>query len=266
VKPNPPIDSIGFTLQNNGIQLYVNTHDPANSARYYRWEYTETWNFHAEYATQFITDGVKLNYRTPEHQIYSCFGNDTSSTVLLGSSAKLSNDVIYQQPLTQILSTSEKLETKYSILVKQYALTSNAYNFWQNLKKNSEQLGTIFAPLPSELPGNIHCVTTPSEPVIGYVSVTNVQQKRIFISNDQLPSSWRPEYPYECEIDTMLYCRGLACGQNDVALFLLPIGSTEFAIVPYTSKTGAALGYLAADAECADCTIRGTTKQPLFWK
>jgi hypothetical protein len=186
--------------------------------------------------------------------------------VLLGSTAKLVNDVVYQQPLTQITSTSEKIEAKYSILVKQYALTSDAYNFWQNVKTNSEQLGTLFGPLPSEIPGNIHCVTTPSEQVIGYVSVTNVQQKRIFISNDQLPSSWRPEYPYECEIDTMLYCRGPTCGQNDIALFLLPIGTTEFAIVPYTSKTGAALGYLAADAECADCTIRGTTKQPSFWQ
>ena len=264
VSTNPPIDSVGFTVQNNGVQLYVNTHNPANNTRYYRWEYAETWNFHAEYAAAYITNGTKLNYRTADQQIYSCFANNTSGVVLLGSSAKLSNDVIYQQPLTQITSTSEKIEAKYSILVKQYALTSDGYNFWQNLKKNAEQLGTIFAPLPSEVPGNVHCVTTPSEPVIGYVSVTNVQQKRIFISSDQLPSSWRPVYPYECEIDTMLYCRGPTCGQNDVALFLLPIGSTEFAIVPYTSK-GFTLGYLAADSECADCTIRGTNKAPSFW-
>jgi len=264
VTTNPAIDSVGFSLQGSGIQLYVNTHNPANNTRYYRWEYAETWNFHAKYQSPLITDGVKLNLRTPDQQIFSCFGNDTSGVVLLGSSAKLSNDVIYQQPLIQISSTSEKLETKYSILVKQYALTGDAYNFWQNLKKNSEQLGTLFGPLPSEIPGNIHCVTTPSEQVIGYVSVTNVQQKRIFISHSQLPQTWESMYPYQCEIDTMLIHRGLF--QNDVALFLIPLGSTEFAISPLSSQSGSLIGYLASDAECADCTIRGTNKQPSFWK
>jgi hypothetical protein len=264
VKLTPPIDSIGFIEQGNGIQLYVNTHDPNNNTRYYRWEYTETWNFHAKYNTPFITDGTKLNLRTPDQQIYTCFANNISSTIVLASSSRLVNDVIYQQPLIQISSTSEKLEAKYSILLKQYALTSEAYNFWQNLKKNSEQLGTIFAPLPSETPGNIHCVTTPSEPVIGYVSVTNVQQKRIFISYSQLPQTWNATYPYQCELDTLLIHRGIY--QNDVALFLLPLGSTEFAISPLSSPTGGLIGYLGTDSECADCTIRGTNKQPSFWK
>ena len=263
-KPNPPIDSVGFIVQDNGIQLHVNTHDSNNNTRYYRWEYKETWQFNAKYAAQFITDGTKLNYRLAPQQIYGCFGNNASSDILLGSTASLSKDIIYQQPVTQIASNSEKLERKYSILIKQYALTSNAYSFWQNLKKNSEQLGTIFAPLPSEAAGNIHYITTPSEPVIGYVSVTNIQQKRIFISNSQLPRTWVPDYPYQCELDSMFIHRH---GQNDVALFLIPIGSKEFAIATLADPgSGTFLGYLSANAECADCTIRGTTKQPDFWR
>src|ERR1700744_2861153 len=173
VKPTPPIDSIGFITQSNGIQLYINTHDDNNATRYYHWEYTETWNFHAKYQTSLITDGTKLVARLPAQQIYTCFANQVSSTILLGSSAKLAKDVIYQSPITQVASTSEKLETKYSILVKQYALTSEAYNFWQNLKKNTEDLGTIFSTQPSEISGNIHCITNPSEPVVGYIRVTN---------------------------------------------------------------------------------------------
>jgi hypothetical protein len=263
-KPTPPIDSVGFITQSNGIQLYVNTHDDNNAIRYYRWEYTETWNFHAKYETGLITDGSELKARTPEQQIYTCYGNQASSTILLGSSAKLAKDVIYQSPLTQVASTSEKLETRYSILVKQYALTSDAYNFWQNLKKNTEDLGTIFSSQPSEIPGNIHCITNPSEPVIGYISVTNVQQKRIFISNDQLPGNWTTAYPYQCELDSLLYCDGPSC-QNDVALFLLPLNTTEFA-VSSIEYHGSVIGYLSTDAQCADCTIRGTNVQPSFWK
>ncbi|HEY9000586.1 MAG TPA: DUF4249 domain-containing protein [Mucilaginibacter sp.] len=267
VKVTPPIDSVGYTIQSGGIQLYVNTHDPNNNTRYYRWDYQETWNFHAKYSSGLMSDGTKLVPRPVDKQIYTCWATDTSSTILLGSTKALVKDVVYQNPLTQITSTSEKLETKYSILIKQYALSSDAYKFWQSLKTNNEQLGTIFSVLPSELPGNIHCVTTPAEPVIGYISVGTVQQKRMFISEDQLPQNWYPVYPYECSLDSLLFCHGGTPCQNDVALFLIPLGSTEYAVFPITDKEDiSVLGYVAADAQCADCTIRGVNKPPPFWK
>jgi hypothetical protein len=273
VKNNPPIDSVGFVVQNNGVQLYVNTHDPNNNTKYYRWEYQETWQFHAEHGSDYITDGTAVVARSPDQLIFDCFGNDTSSSITLGSSAKLSRDVIYQSPITQVASTSEKLETKYSILVKQYALSADAYNFWVNLKKNTEQLGSIFDAQPSNINGNVHCVTDPAEPVIGYISVTNVQQKRVFILNAQLPRGWKPAYPYQCEVDTALFCRpvSIPC-QNDVALFMIPIGSFEIPLTPIweaTPKPGVPpklLGYLGTSRECTDCTIRGVVKQPIFWK
>jgi Domain of unknown function (DUF4249) len=265
-KDTPPIDSVGFIIQSDGIQLYANTHDPNNNTRYYRWDYVEIWQFHALYQSLFITDGQKIILRTPGQQIYSCFGNNNSSSITLGSSARLQQDVIYQNPITEVPSTSEKLELKYSILVKQYALTADAFNFWQNLKKNTEQLGSIFDPQPSNLNGNIHCITTPTEPVIGYISVTNIQQKRIFIDNSQLPLAWRPSYPYQCEIDTSFFSRP-PTGQNDVALFLIPIGSAQVPIAQlHPPNRPDVIGYLGASVDCVDCTIRGTTKQPIFWK
>ena len=49
-KFTPAIDSLGFTMKNDGLQIYVNTHDANNSTKYYRWDYEETWQFHAKYA------------------------------------------------------------------------------------------------------------------------------------------------------------------------------------------------------------------------
>ena len=264
VEVNPPIDSVGFKIQGSGIQLYVNTHDPNSNTRYYRWDYQETWQFHAKYGSSYITDGTKIVSRSAAQQIYGCFGNDTSSTIILGSSAKLSQDVIYQSPLTQIESTSEKLETKYSILVRQYALTSDSYSFWSNLKKNTEQLGSIFDAEPSTINGNIHCVNNPSEPVIGYISVTQIQQKRIFISNSQLPTSWFPVYPYTCDLDSNLLCRGPLC-ENQVAAFLIPNNSSQIPVEAIAPK-GFVLGYTGSAPFCVDCTLRGTKTQPAFWK
>jgi hypothetical protein len=261
----PPIDSVDFKVQSNGIRLYVNTHDPANNTRYYRWDYQETWQFHAKYGSEYVTNGKAIVARTASQDIFSCFGNDSSNTILVGSSAKLARDVISEMPVTQITSTSEKLETKYSILVKQYALTANAFNFWTNLKRNTEQLGSIFDAQPSSINGNIHCITNPAEPVIGYISVTNAQQKRIFITNAQLPATWAPTYPYSsCELDSDLFCHYIIC-QNDVALFLIPTGSPTIPTQAITVGP-TVIGYFGTARECTDCTIRGVVKQPAFWK
>src|SRR6185437_2911632 len=120
VSITPPIDSVGFKVQNNGMEIYANTHDPQNSTHYYRWDYAETWQFHALYASGYITDGAEIINRPANQQIYFCFAGDVSSTILLGSSAKLSQDVIYQSPIAFVPSTSAKVELRYSLLLRQY--------------------------------------------------------------------------------------------------------------------------------------------------
>ena len=68
----------------------------------------------------------------------------------------------------------------YSINVKQYALSHEAYLFFEKIKKNTEQLGSIFDPQPSELQGNIHCITNPAETVVGYVDISEEKVQRNF--------------------------------------------------------------------------------------
>src|SRR5690606_10646275 len=41
VKTTPPIDSVSWIRTPNGVQLYVNTHDPNNDTRYYAWQFME---------------------------------------------------------------------------------------------------------------------------------------------------------------------------------------------------------------------------------
>ena len=64
------------------------------------------------------------------------------------------------------------------------------------MKKNTEDIGSFFGPLPSELKGNIHCLTNPEEPVIGFVTSSAATQKRIFIDASQV-SNWL--HYYSCE-------------------------------------------------------------------
>ncbi len=253
VKITTPIDSVGYNLKDNGIQLYVNSHDDTNNSRYYLYNYAETWRFDSYYLSTWVSNGYDIVPRSAAQMIKECFAGVNSSTIVLTSTAALSNDVVYQSPITFIDGTSEKLSVKYSILVTQTALTKEAYTFWDNLKGNTEQLGSIFDAQPSQLTGNIHNVNDASEPVIGYISAGTTQTKRIFITKSQLPSSFKTEYPYVCTIDS-----------GDVAdtrFALVPLNSVYVPLAPYGNDT-----YYYTDKPCGDCTIRGTTKQPAFWK
>jgi hypothetical protein len=265
-KVTPPIDSIGYTIVNGQLQIYVNAHDPNNNTHYYRWDYTETWQYHALYASTFITTGTAIVSRLPAQQIYTCFSSDVSTSIYISSTAALSQDVIYQAPLAQIPSTSEKIETRYSILLRQYALTNDAYNFWLNLKKNTEDLGSIFDAQPSTSVSNIHNINNAAEIVVGYVSACKVQTKRIFISSNQLPLTWRPTYPYACTFDTSLF-KG-PFGVNQVAGTLIPLHAPEIPIagVLLPGNPGPIPdGYTGSDSPCVDCSIRGTKIIPSFW-
>jgi hypothetical protein len=251
VVSTPPIDSVGYFIKNSSVQLYVSTHDATNKARYYRWDYAETWQFHSEYSSLLRVDTTthQIVYRSPDRQITSCFANDVSPAVLLTSTANLGTDIIDRNLLTSIPLTSEKIETEYSILVKQYALTADAFRFYTILKKNTEELGGIFGALPSVQTGNIHCVSNPAIPVIGYITATNMESKRIFILNKDLPAT-PTIYPYDCEIDT-------AKSLNDLITppySYIPISTTPKGDLLYSSR------------QCVDCTLRGTTQIPPFWR
>ncbi len=147
---SPAIDTVSYSFQSNGIQMNLGTHDPQNSTHYYRWEYQETWVIHSTYYSFYKSNGDSvINRNFINDEVYQCWRSDTSSAIVLGSSAALSKDVISDLPFTFIPSTSEKLDggnsiilsqhapaaNAYSILVKQYALTSDAYAFWTNLKR-----------------------------------------------------------------------------------------------------------------------------------
>lgn len=275
VLDSPPIDTINYDIQSNGINLYSGTHDPSNKVKYFRFDYTETWIFHSKYLSQYKSNGdTVLGRDLKNDNIYQCWQNDTSSTIVLASSAKLAQDVLVNNPITSVSSTLEKLEVRYSIMVRQYALSADAYSFWSNLKKNTEQLGSIFDAQPSQLNGNIHCLTNPQEAVIGYLSAGSVSSKRIFIDNRILPA-WVPKTPYDMCIDTPLYYKysegiqKIIVNQIDLFINYNKPGPHFDVLIPINaiSVPGAPpIGYTAAEPSCVDCTLRGSNHQPAFWQ
>jgi hypothetical protein len=262
VKPTPPIDSITYKITNKGLQINSNTHDATNSTLYYRWAYDEAWKFHSEINSGLILKNGIITSRGANEMYYYCYTGDRSSNIILASSEKLQQDVIFQNPVILIPPNSEKLVIKYSIRLKQYALTKEAYEFWQNLRKNTEQLGSIFDAQPSQLIGNVHSITNPTEPVIGYVSVTNMQSKRIFVSNSILPDTWHVGIT-GCENNIYLFTNPNT-HQNEVQMYI-----ENGDLVPTASvldNQGVLIGYTASTVACTDCRVRGHLDAPDFWQ
>ncbi len=197
IKQAPKIDSINFQAdRGNGIMRFmVNTHDPNNNTWFYRWKTEETYEYtSAYYSGDSVAYGLKqVNPR--QVLLYRCWRTDKSSDIMIGTSAKLSQDRIMNQPLVVINNASNKLLIKYSLLVKQYALSQEAYEYWDMLARTTETTGGLFDPQPSVLTGNIRCTSDADELVFGYFSAGTEQQKRLTVTPYEL-NGWFPgTYP-----------------------------------------------------------------------
>ena len=206
VKITPEIDSVNWKETSDGVSLYVSTHDQLNQTKYYQWQFEETWKYHTKFQSYFKYIDPDLIYRKAEEMIYTCWRSDLSTNIVLASSVKLQSDVIFQFPIANISTTStDKLNIRYSVLVKQYALTKDWYEWKQKVKKNTEQLGSIFDAQPSETGGNIHCDSDPNERAIGFIGCTTQTEKRIFIDHSELNSQITYTGYENCASDTAFF-------------------------------------------------------------
>ena len=101
-KTSPPIDSVNWTIDPNTLTIFVNTHDPTANARYYRWEYQETWELFAHSESLLVYQNGAIVPRTTAEQIYHCWKSDTLTDILVGTTEKLEQDVVYEQPVKSI--------------------------------------------------------------------------------------------------------------------------------------------------------------------
>jgi hypothetical protein len=255
VKASPAIDSINWKWENNGVMVYANTHDASNNSRYYKWEFDETWEIQSTYFSFYKVVGDTIIERNLiNDDVSRCWKYDRSKSIILGSTAQLQSDVIFETPVNFIQKSTEKLGVRYSILLKQQVLTKQAYEFFQLMKKNTELQGSIFDPLPSELRGNIKCLTNPEEQVVGYVTASTQQEKRIFISSVQLPLS-------QFTVQGCYYF--LVSNKKDSLKKYIP------AFLPWGADmlpSGTITGYYVAPPVCVDCTLRGGANvKPSYW-
>jgi len=237
----PEIDSIFWRKRGNGqpVILYVATHEPEQKVSYFRWSYREDWEVR----------GIR-NY-THHGYPYYCWNSSSNSDLLLGSTEK----TVYGQLadiLIKIASSDVRLSELYRIIVKQNVVSKRAHDYYTNIRKNSQLNGSIFAPTPSELRGNIACITDPGRPVIGYVEVsTTAAKKQRFISRSDNLYEYEPP-PY------------MDCTEYSLSGLKEKYGGNYMPTYPYVPlivREGQEPSYI--QGQCVDCTLlqKGNTIQ-----
>lgn len=253
----PPIDSVSWAINDGGVEFYVTTHDPSNASRYYRWKYSETYEYKIDFNSSVLFEDETIVGRPPSESIFTCWKTNGSTDIIIGTTKQLEQSVVNRFPITFIPPETIKTRIRYSLLVQQQALTEQAYQYWQSLKKNTEDLGGLFDALPSEVAGNIRSVSNPSETVIGFFGAGTVQESRIFVRRGQLPEAVVGRFfgNQSCVLDTL--------GLDELDQIHKP--STLLIEGIYAPGAGL-IGYSIAPTYCADCrTLGGTTTRPTFW-
>ncbi len=272
----PEIDSVSWVQPEyeGPISFRISTHDDTEGAKFYLWNYKEDWEIRANYSTTVFLDlnpaGNDESGR-PMYKFYSdgsrphyyCWKKSESKSYLIGSTESLSENRIVNRQFFQGSPEDDRFSFLYSVIVYQQAISKNAFEYYQNKIKLNEEMGSLFTPQPSELNGNITCITDPSKKVMGYVEVVkNTTEKRIYLDADWIS---RPLIS-NCDL----------IPQDSVDKWISEGRYTSYAqfyLRGYRPANGMDMGRPGfpmdwSKSECTECTDNkngGTKNKPDFW-
>ncbi len=143
-------------FEDGGIKVAINFTDPANVGNYYFWE----------------------TYVDGELDVLPDPGNKNNL---------IANDDFFdgQQVVGYLPNEEMVVEAGEEVLVRQYALSDNAYKYYYALYDQAGKTGSILDTPPAPVRGNIVNLTRPDEFPLGYFYVTEVDERIKIITNGE---------------------------------------------------------------------------------
>lgn len=294
-----PMDNLYFERgfdesEQEGVSVFVDTFDPNNASKFYRFEYEETYKIIAPlYVTRElvvvnrdfpipddipiseITDYfVDLRLRTEQKQI--CFNTVKSNKINLTSTTDLSEDRLDKFRVHFINRSNYIITHRYSILVRQFIQSREAHTYYKTLNEFSESESVLSENQPGFIQGNISNTNESSaSKVIGFFEVSSVDSKRIYFNySDLFPGETIPPYAITCN-PLNAFAPSLwntDPGHPNLAVSSPLVSSLDLGFQFYEENPNdneAPFPYqpfLLVPKECGDCTALGQTKIPDFWE
>lgn len=255
----PEILDAGFVRDEEGVEVFVNTQGN-EIADDFLWTFEETWISRPRIRTSFIYDPqIKdVRGRTQAEQIALCFKSEENPGILLETSSRFQDQVVFRKTITEIPIGDERIQERYSILISQKALTPDAVQFWETLKRNTEDIGSIFSPLPSQITGNIRAMDDSRISVVGQISMGVIKQKRIYINLVEVsPWGFRDDEFNDCVIGEEVVL---------IASYQSEFGNGGVLPARGLMEGTTTIGYFPTSRRCADCTLYASPIVPDFWE
>ena len=252
-----------------GVQVNLNSFDPTATSKYYRFEYEETskitapkWKVFKAFVNPDLNGVVGHPYielfpRTEEARV--CYTTEKSITNLLTTTNMFSEDRVSNFPIRFISVTDYTIAERYSILVKQYVLSLEAYTFYKTLNELSGSESILSQNQPGFFSGNIKSEGNPNEKVIGFFDVSSVASQRIFFNfNELFPNEAYPEYIEDCTEVDFNYC--FAPPPCEGPVLNSYVSNNLFAYIAHNGDI-----YTYVRIACGDCTSFSSNIRPSFW-
>lgn len=273
-----PLESLYAERENNnggvnGMSIFVDSYDPNGSSKFYRYEYEETYKIIApkwKDKDLIITNDqypwceVELIPRSLDEKV--CYNTELSNKIIQTNTTGLNEDRVSRFLVRQIASNNYILTWRYSILVKQYVQSGEAYRYFESLANFSTNESLFSQIQTGFFEGNIISETNPEEKIIGFFDLSTVSLERIFFNyEDFYPNEPKPPFltfcfewaPVRIQEHPLDRCGPLLDGitQNQIKYFKV----NENAIIHREGP------YIVVARFCGDCTAIGETAAPDFW-
>lgn len=80
------------------------------------------------------------------------------------------------------LDSLAEIPSGYIVIINQYGISKESYDFHEKLNKQISAEGSLFDPVLTQLYGNIHCKTNPEKIVLGFFDLNSYRQYRYFMN------------------------------------------------------------------------------------
>ena len=206
IRPVPPIESIYYKVEEviytgeeeptPGIRFYVDFTYDDEAYEYLRWELSETYEFHNPSMDAFVyLNRWTLRPLPEEDNPKVCY-----ITHALPATHNLSTKELNFGPYSQAFdfvpndSMEQKLLFKYSLLVKQYSVGPEGFHYWNEIGGSLQSQGALFDKQPPLIKSNICNIADEDEKVLGFFTMSSVQEIRGFAEEVPGPDSPNPYY------------------------------------------------------------------------
>jgi len=241
-------------VTDRGIRFYVDFEIEKDSGRFLRWEMEETFEVqNPDYETRMYGRDRQWYDITSELKWLTCWLYREIHEIFTRDLKNVNGTSYIRLPLNFVSGKTWKLQHRYSLLVRQYSHSEDAYWYWSELAKNVQSGATLFDAQPALTPSNICNLEDCEELVIGFFSISGAIEKRVFVGI--VPGLDIYSDPY--------FCRP---GVFPMFLWRYPLDKLPL----YVAQANVMGVYENGEVkdECVDCRlyIGSTSEKPEFWE